>query len=155
MRSGGRIGTYAAALEVGHHVGDYWVQTSDQSARKGLPGREGALACARHVATYTLTQAVCIAMAQVATGRRPNVKRVAAGLAISAITHYAADRRQHGAMDWMARKLGREGFMTANSEALGHPRDFLGLGTGAWALDQSWHLFLGVFVPALVMGDDE
>jgi len=31
-------------------------------------------------------------------------------------------------------------------------KDSGSLGTGAWALDQSWHLFFGVFIPALIVG---
>lgn len=31
-------------------------------------------------------------------------------------------------------------------------KDLPSLGTGSWALDQSWHIWLGCFVPALIIG---
>lgn len=157
---------YAVALEAGHEAGDYWVQTDHQAANKGKEGVPGIVACVAHVATYTVTQAVCVAGAAMATGHKPKWGRVALGLAVSAITHYAADRREYGLMYPAARALpGKERFLK-----LGTPREPMvlsgsgrtitdnpTLGTGAWALDQAWHKVLGVFVPALIMasGDRE
>jgi hypothetical protein len=44
-----------AALYTAHQVADHWLQTPAQAAGKGGPGWTGRLACARHVATLTLT----------------------------------------------------------------------------------------------------
>jgi len=83
------FGAYLA----GHQVADYWIQTSAQASRKGMPGWAGRRACAAHVATYTLTLAGCLTLAawRLALPVRPGW--AAAGLAVSAITHYFADRR--------------------------------------------------------------
>lgn len=81
-----------AALTAAHEVGDYIVQQDSDAAAKGRPGREGRAACARHVASYTLTQA--LALTAVNRGFRLGLdwRRAAAGLAVSALTHYAIDR---------------------------------------------------------------
>jgi hypothetical protein len=155
------------ALYVGHHVGDYWVQTDAQAAHKGDAGLQGHMACLAHVSAYVVTQLVCVDVTIMATGARVNWAAVLTGLLVSGVTHYAADRREHGLMFRLARLLpGKVRFLE-----LGKPRngrmimayDFSGsehvelidspsLGTGAWALDQSWHLFFGVFIPALIVG---
>jgi hypothetical protein len=159
----------AVALYVGHHVGDYWVQTDHQAKHKGLPGRAGRKACLAHVLSYVLTQIACFgimhaALGDPAWGFRPIGWEFHLALLISGLTHYAADRREHGLMFWLARripgkaaflKLGvpremRTGVFTDDDE-WDAPVDNPQLATGAWALDQSWHLFFGVFVPALVM----
>jgi hypothetical protein len=157
---------YAVALEAGHEIGDYWVQTDHQAANKGLPGIPGDVACAKHVLSYTATQAVCVVGAALATGTKPRWGRIALGLAVSAVTHYAADRRDHGLMYPLARAIPgkgrfltlgvpRAGMTTTATDAENHgakvPLDNPSLGTGAWALDQAWHKALGVFLPALIM----
>ena len=58
----------AVTIYAAHQVGDYWVQTSGQAAKKVLPGREGRLACADHVATYTLTLFVFLVAADMWAG---------------------------------------------------------------------------------------
>ncbi len=119
-----------------------------------------------HVFSYTATQSVMLGAAGTVLGLPwPGLGPVTAGLAISAVTHYLADRREHGLMFWLARrlpgkaaflKLGvpRQGVMVTAWQS-GQRRDDLpdnpSLGTGAWALNQSWHLFWGVFVAALVI----
>lgn len=164
---------YAVALEAGHEAGDYWVQTDYQASHKGDPGLSGHVACAKHVLSYTATQAVCVLGAAYATGTKPRWGRIALGLAVSAVTHYAADRREHGLMFPAARAIpGKAKFLDLGRPRMGlrvethgwesergHvfsagkvPIDTPTLGTGAWALDQAWHRVLGVFVPALIMG---
>lgn len=189
-------GTFAAvglALYAGHHIGDYWVQTDHQAKHKGDAGADGVLQCVWHVLSYVATQAVMLAIVDAALGLsvEPSTLGVLAALLVSGGTHYMADRREHGAMFWLARKLPGK----ANFLKLGVPREprelelldrcpacrgtgnsydestggmcwdcrgsgFLpthitltdnpSLGTGAWALDQSWHIFWGVFVAALL-----
>lgn len=164
-----QLATFAAtfaALYVGHHVGDYWIQTDHQAKHKGAAGREGRLACLMHVFTYVLTQAVMLALLSTVTGLRWNFWAYVAALLVSGATHYAADRREHGIMFWLARKLpGKVNFLKLGMPRTGmhvrvvgdgdhqdyEPLDNPSLGTGAWALDQSWHLFWGVFVAALIL----
>jgi hypothetical protein len=154
----------AITLYAAHHVGDYWVQTDHQARHKGDDGRNGVIACASHVLTYTATQALCLALAFAVLGAHPRWPLVWAGLAVSGVTHYLADRREHGIMFRLARVLpGKAAFLK-----LGVPRparvikfhdpeqdvvidDNPSLGTGGWALDQAWHIFWGVFVAALII----
>jgi hypothetical protein len=163
------LATFAAAglaLYVGHHVGDYWIQTDHQARHKGDAGADGALQCLLHVLSYLATQAALLAAVAVVTGWAADTAGVVLALGVSGVTHYLADRREHGIMLRLARLLpGKRDFLK-----LGVPRngrmvtthDFAGqahtelvdnpsLGTGAWALDQGWHIFWGVFVPALVL----
>jgi hypothetical protein len=161
-------GTFAAtglALYVGHHVGDYWVQTDHQARTKGQAGKHGRTACFDHVLSYTATQMfVFVLVMQVLDLHFPHWWTMPLALAVSGGTHYMADRREHGLMFWVARKLGKGSFMK-----LGVPREGIEipqyptsgapefvtdnpqLATGAWALDQSWHLFFGVLIPALII----
>jgi len=128
----------AVTIYAAHQVGDYWVQTSDQAARKGLPGWTGRLACAEHVATYTATLAAFLWVAQAWTGMLSGAHWAFAGLALSAVTHYFADRRRP--LAWLCRLLGRSGFHDAGD----------GLATGAALLDQAWH-WAWLFASALVI----
>jgi hypothetical protein len=152
----------AIALYAGHHVGDYWVQTDHQARHKGVD----ELQCLLHVLSYLATQTACLFLL-VPLGARFGLAQLAAGLLLSGITHYTADRREHGLMLWLARRLpGKARFLE-----LGVPRaysiyakrldddlpegpvplDNPSLGTGGWALDQAWHIFFGVFLAALVI----
>jgi Protein of unknown function (DUF3307) len=140
----------AIALYAAHHVGDYWVQTDGQAKTKAQPGRNGQAACLMHVATYMLTQFVFLIIMIETTGLYLPYGNftIPAALLVSGVTHYIADRRTPLARiaSWVPGK--------ANFWKLGTPRagrdDNPSLGTGAWALDQSWHIFWGVFVAALV-----
>lgn len=177
-----------AALYAAHHVGDYWVQTDHQAQHKGAVGVRGARACLAHVATYTLTQAAFLCLI-LPLGDGFSVTGVVAALLLSAVTHYAADRREHGIMLRLVRLLpGKASLIKLGVPRSDRPRlmqwcdrcagagwsgvgayaerctDCLGqgatpaavqdnpsLGTGAWALDQSWHIALGVFLPAVLV----
>lgn len=122
-----------AALSAGHWLADYWVQTSSQALTKGEPGWTGRRACAAHVATHTLTLAACIRLASMVLAISFSWPHVVAGLLVSAVTHYLADRRVHLAR--AARILGKEDYW-ANG--------------GAEKLDQSFHWFC-LFIAALVI----
>lgn len=154
-----------AALYAGHHVGDYWIQTDHQAQHKGAAGVHGRRACLAHVISYTITQGAFLVMV-LSLGGELDLARAAGALALSAITHYAADRREHGLMFRLARLLpGKARFLQlgaprdvrvyafggARDEPSDQPLDSPTLGTGAWALDQSWHIAFGVFLPALVL----
>lgn len=128
----------AATVYAAHQAGDYWVQTSGQAADKGLPGWPGRLACAEHVFTYTATLAAFLWIAQAWTGMLPDARWAAAGLALSAVTHYFADRRKP--LAWLAGQLGKRGFFDAGT----------GLATGAALLDQAWH-WMWLFGSALLI----
>lgn len=134
------------ALYAGHQAGDHWVQTSRQAADKALPGWPGRLACAGHVATLTLTKAAFVIAAILVTGIRPLPILVAAALVLDAASHWWADRRV--TLRELARWLGKSEFYR-----LGAPRpgrdDNPSLGTGAYALDQSWHI-AWLFAAALI-----
>lgn len=137
------------ALFVGHHLGDYWVQTDHDAQAKGGPGREGRVACARHVLTLTITQAITLTAMFVVTGHRPGLFQLLVGLGINAATHYWADRRT--TLAGLARLIpGKEKFWALGAPRPGHDDNFC-LGTGAAHLDQSWHIGW-LFVAALVIG---
>lgn len=125
--------TYAA-MHAAHAVGDHWIQTGHQAANKGTEGLSGAMACARHVATYTAgTTGAVVALR--ALGAPIPVRAVAAGQAVSAVSHFVMDRRPWGrAIMRAARKNEFAEFGEASPGKAEH------LGTGAYALDQSWHI---------------
>lgn len=127
--------------------GDYWAQTNEQAQVKGKPGQDGKRACASHVTVLTATQAMFIGVACAATGERVSARRVAIGLAVNALSHYAIDRRDHGVMPVLCRALkrhGKEDFMRAGT----------GLATGAALLDQAWHIGWCFASAAIIAGKD-
>ncbi|TJZ41208.1 transcriptional regulator [Streptomyces piniterrae] len=137
------------ALYVAHSVGDHWVQTSEQSAEKGKPGWAGRLADTRHVIGLTITKGVALAAVVLVLDIPVTVLGVMAGLGADAMTHWWADRRS--TLAWLAKVTGKTEFYTLGTGAHpAHPVTAEGkpaatLGTGAYALDQSFHhLFLGV-----------
>lgn len=144
------VATFAAvfvALFVAHQVADHWIQTQHQADCKGRPGWPGRIACAAHVASYTATAVFALNALHFGLRLPLNPWQVAAGLAVSAVTHYIADRRTP--LRRLAELTGAGRFY-----ALGCPRpgrdDNPSLGTGSYALDQSFH-YLFLFVAALVI----
>jgi hypothetical protein len=142
--------TFAAvfvALFVAHQLADHWVQTQHQADCKGKPGWAGRLACAAHVSTYSATALLAVLALPMFLGLALDPGRVAVGLAVSAVTHYIADRRTP--LRKLAELLGSGPFY-----ALGAPRagrdDNPSIGTGSYALDQSFH-YLFLFVAALII----
>jgi hypothetical protein len=133
-------GTFAT-LYAAHQVADHWVQTSAQVMTKGAPGWSGRLACGRHVATYTAVGLLLLGLASWAVGLPLSAVPLAAGLAVSAVTHYVADRRQP--LQRLAYATGNRGLWD-----LGDPATMLG--SGAYGLDQSWHVFW-LFVASLIV----
>lgn len=141
----------AIALYAGHHVGDYWVQTDHQARHKGDAGPTGEMTCLIHCATLGATQVACLALL-LPLGATFGWWQFVAGMLISIGTHYLADRREHGIMFRLARLLpGKAAFLRLGVPRTGHYDDNPSLGTGAWALDQAWHIFWGVFIAALVI----
>jgi hypothetical protein len=141
------LGTVFAALYAAHQVADHHVQRDHDARDKGLPGLKGHAACGRHVASYTATAALALAATAAVTGRRPSLGRVAAGLALSAVSHYVIDRR--APLKRFAELTGHAGFYTLGAPRPGHD-DNPSLGTGAYALDQSAHVGF-LFAAALII----
>jgi hypothetical protein len=133
-------------LLVAHNVADHWVQTSHQAGTKGLPGWVGRKACAAHVTTYTVTTAVTVMLLWSVLDLTISALGFIVGQLASAVTHYWADRRFTLAA--LCDRTGKTSFYR-----LGMPRDDHddnpSLGTGAYALDQSWH-WAWLFVAALI-----
>ncbi|HEV2636312.1 MAG TPA: DUF3307 domain-containing protein [Actinocrinis sp.] len=136
-----------AALYAAHMLADHWIQTQHQAVTKARPGRAGRVSCATHVTTYTLTAALVLAAVAWRTGAPLNPGRCALALLVSAASHYFADRRT--GLERLARAVGKQGLFD-----LGAPRpgrdDNPSLGTGAYALDQSFHIAF-LFVSALII----
>ncbi|NGO79193.1 DUF3307 domain-containing protein [Streptomyces sp. YC504] len=135
------------ALYVAHSVGDHWVQTSHQSAHKGLPGWAGRLADAKHVATLTATKLVVLLPVVALLELNVSVLGMLLGLGIDAFTHWWADRRN--TLAWLAKVTGKGEFYRLGAPRAGRD-DNPHIGTGAYALDQSFH-HLWLFVAALVI----
>lgn len=123
-----------AVLTASHEVADYWVQQDKDAVAKGRHGTEGRLACARHVASYTATQGLALAAAGRRFGLGLDWRRAAAGLAVSAVTHYVADR---SAGRWQ--EDGPSTRMVRFARRCGHA-PWLAKDPGAGPLmDQAWH----------------
>ncbi|MEU1673823.1 transcriptional regulator [Streptomyces roseifaciens] len=135
------------ALYVAHSVGDHWVQSSHQSVNKGRPGWAGRLADTRHVLTLTLTKLAVLFVVAVLLGFPLSPLGIVAGLGVDAASHWWADRRS--TLAWLAKVTGKGEFYR-----LGAPRagcdDNPHIGTGAYALDQSFH-HLWLLVAALII----
>ncbi|WP_432158823.1 transcriptional regulator [Streptomyces sp. bgisy153] len=128
-----RFAATYALLRMAADLGDHWIQSDHQAVTKGQhdenedqSSRAGRIACTAHVATYTATQAAVLYAGSRMLGLRLKPGRVAAALALSAGTHWWADRRIH--LKALADATGKARFY-----ALGGP-----LG-GAYALDQAFH----------------
>jgi hypothetical protein len=149
-----------AALYAAHQVGDHWPSTHRGALRKGMRRADalaaglhrhaGPRACATHVASYTATGVLFLAALVWRTGLDLDLWRTTVGLSVSAVTHYWADRRF--TLRWLCDRLawiGKDRFY-----ALGAPRpgrdDNPTVGTGAYLLDQSFHIFW-LFIAALIV----
>ena len=88
-----RFAALFVMLYVAHMIGDYWVQTDWQARTKARPGMLGRVACAIHVATYTVTLATVVVGVSYRLDIDLSSVRVAIALGLSAITHYVSDRR--------------------------------------------------------------
>ncbi len=142
--------TFAAAfvaLYAAHQVADHWTQTEHQACTKGQPGWTGRLACAGHVATYTLTSLAALIAAAAVLDLPLHPGKVAAALTVSAATHYFADRRTP--LRRLAQLSGHADFWQLGAPRPGHD-DNPTLGTGAYAMDQSWHI-AWLFVAARII----
>jgi hypothetical protein len=135
------------ALYAAHHIGDQWVQTHVQATRKGLSGCTGRLACARHVASMTITKIILLALTVSITGIPVSLWYVALGLLLDAVSHYWADRQFTLAR--LAALIGKTGYYALGTPRPGHD-DNPTTGTGAFHLDQAWHI-AWLWAVALIM----
>ena len=126
-----RLGGMYAILHASHEFADHWVQTHRQALAKGADDDAGRRACASHVATLTVTQTLALFVGAHVVGEKLSARRVAAGLAVNAISHYWADRRSTLAR--LADRTGKGEFYR-----LGDPKA-APVGVGSYALDQAWH----------------
>jgi hypothetical protein len=138
-----------ALVRAAADVADHWVQSDYCAQVKGATDkapvtyvnektqqptvngtREGRLACAWHVATYTATQGAVLAAGSRAIGVRLHPGAVAGALAISATTHYIADRRvPNGVLQRLAAATGKTRFYKLADFGM----------NGSYCLDQAWH----------------
>ncbi|MET8756847.1 DUF3307 domain-containing protein [Lentzea sp. NPDC004782] len=138
------------ALLVAHNVADHWVQTSHQAATKGQHSHAGRIACAMHVLSYTALTAATVLLLWAVLGLAVSPLGFVTGQAVSAVTHYWADRRF--TLAGLAARLGKAQFYSLGSPRLDRD-DNPSLGTGAYALDQAWHwawLFFAALLTAAV-----
>ncbi|WP_020388984.1 DUF3307 domain-containing protein [Kribbella catacumbae] len=144
---------YLAALLTAHTVADHWIQTHHQATCKGKPGRVGALACLRHVATYTATTALFGLLVWQVLDLPLSWLGFLTGQFLSATTHYLADRRVY--LERFARWIGKADFLRLGVPRTGTDRngnaydDNPSLGTAGYSLDQSFH-HLCLFAAALL-----
>lgn len=146
---GAEASTFATvfiSLYAAHEVGDHWVQTGRQTCRKGASGWAGRLACARHVGTLTGVKAVALGLAYGVLDIHPHPVALVAALLVDAVSHFWADRRLTLAR--LAERIGKGEFYRLGAPREGHD-DVPHLGTGAYALDQSWHVGW-LFIAALI-----
>lgn len=141
-----RFAAAYAALTASHEVGDHWTQRDKEAVAKGDPGPRGARACATHVASYTATQAVTLLAADRLLGLGLTWRRTTAALAVSALTHYVADRQAGHWRDehprgvaWLAAVTGHRGWLARDP---GSP----------YLMDQAWHKGWIVVAAAVAAG---
>lgn len=133
------------ALLVAHTVADHWAQTSHQALTKGQQSHAGRVACATHVAVYTVFTAGTVALLWAVLGLPISPSGFVLGQLVSAVTHYWADRGF--TLTALAALVGKREFVHFGAPRPGHD-DNPTLGTGRYALDQSWH-WLWLLVAAL------
>ena len=142
-----------AVLYVAHSVGDHWIQTSAQAATKGRPGLgrpSGRCPARRHSDRH---QGGAAGPGRAGAAPAPGVS-AGRRVAVAASTHWWADRRSTLAA--LARITGNSEFYELGTPAHpAAPATATGgyaptIGTGAYALDQSWH-HLWLLVAALLI----
>lgn len=136
-----------AALYAAHQIGDHWVQTENQAHNKTFVRSPGRLYCTLHVVTYTLTALIAVLTVVVVTDLTVTPLALIVGLSVSAITHWIADRRTW--LQLLAERTGHARFYRLGTPRTGRD-DNPCLGTGAYALDQSWHIGW-LFIAALII----
>ncbi|MFH8405509.1 hypothetical protein ACH4FX_12150 [Streptomyces sp. NPDC018019] len=137
MSRASRFTAAYAVLTAAHEVADHIVQRDADAVAKGRDGCEGRAACLRHVSSYTLTQAFALAAADRGLGLRLSWRYAAAGLAVSAVTHYAADR-SGGRWDEDPEKQPTRRMVRA-AHAIGKGKWLMRDPQAGYRFDQAWH----------------
>jgi hypothetical protein len=142
------------AMLAGHYIGDQWVQTSAQACNKGL-GNGASRGCAlwncgKHVAGWTVTTTGFFLAASwwLHLPLRPGW--LAAGVTVNAVTHFVADLRTP--LLWLARVIGRAGYLGHVQVVRPSGGDAFGPGTAAFHLDQAWHIAWLLVAALLIAG---
>jgi hypothetical protein len=146
-------GVAFAALYAGHYLGDQWIQTAAQACKKSLDRPDAKTLeahwhCAKHVFNYTLSGLLMFLGAAAWLNLPVRPGWLAAGIALNAITHYVVDLRSP--LMWMAKKVGRMGYVEHCQVVRPTGPERVGPGTGAFHLDQAWH-FIWIFFSALLI----
>ncbi|QUX27885.1 DUF3307 domain-containing protein [Nocardiopsis akebiae] len=137
----------AAASYPAHLLADHPFQSSQWAATKGGCDHAGRMACTKHVAVVVAFQAAAVLAVVAVTGLSVHPLAVAAGLALTAWSHWWFDRRFTAA--GLYRAIGKTEFAALGAPRPGHD-DNPSLGTGAYRMDQDWHT-LWIAISALVM----
>ncbi|MFD9078259.1 hypothetical protein [Streptomyces erythrochromogenes] len=146
-----RAATFAAAyalLRAAADHADHWGQSDFDSQAKGATdaapvtykhedgtvttvGTDGGRrACLHHVLQYTATQGLVLVAGTRVLGIRLHPAALAAALAVSGATHFAADRRvPQGLLQRLAEATGKKNFFNLADFGM----------NGRYCLDQSWH----------------
>ncbi|MEU2455886.1 hypothetical protein ABZ605_38080 [Streptomyces sp. NPDC012765] len=147
-----RTAAFAAAyalLRAAADVADHWAQsevcaltkgatdaapvtyTDEKTGTETVFGTSGGIrSCGWHVTTYTATQGLALLGGARLLGVRLHPAAVAGALAVSGLTHYAADRRVPGGLlHRLATAAGKEPFYKMADHGI----------NGAYLLDQAWH----------------
>jgi hypothetical protein len=130
--------TAFVALFVGHWIGDHWAQTDHQATTKGAHSHAGRRACAAHVATLTLCQALALAVVALYAGADFALLNLVIGLAVNALSHFWCDRRT--TLEGLAYALHRTG-----------KHRYYAFEQGRMALDQAFHMGF-VLLSAVIIG---
>jgi len=126
---------------VGHDVADHWVQTHTQATQK--IEKDGATHCLHHVIYLQFTKLGFVALIWLVTGVHLNAWTLLLGATIDALMHYAADRQEFGILPKLAKLVNKTDFWEFGDKIIAP------CGTGAYKMDQSWHVFW-IFVWALI-----
>ncbi|MDJ0467116.1 hypothetical protein [Streptomyces sp. H27-C3] len=132
------FGAVWAVLAVGHNLADHVFGQSDhQAANKGAPAatdvaagaspRRGWAACLSHVAQYHLVMAVMLALVWAVLPLQLSWTGLAAGLAVSAVTHAFFDRRWP--VRWLLQHTGSPDFAELKAAGM----------NGMYLTDQALH----------------
>lgn len=144
------MGALALPLFAAHNLADHPLQPSQWAAAKGGCNHEGRLACAKHTGIVVLLQTLALGVVVGLSDVSISPAAAAAGLSFTGWSHYWFDRRFTARGLYAA--LGKVGFAD-----LGTPRpdrdDAPHLGTGAYRMDQDWHI-LWLAVSALLFASD-
>lgn len=136
------------ALYAAHVFGDHWYgQSHRQALGKGARTREGQLHCLGHVLKLAVHKGAALLLLEHVTGLWIAPWVILLALLVDGVSHYWADRRY--TLQTLAELTGKGGFYKLGQPRPGHD-DAPHLGTGAYAMDQSWHV-AWLFITALIL----